>query len=48
MPDILGRFLCFLGMHDLELIDATFGFGAPGSISKFRCRRCGDVKTKVL
>lgn len=47
MPEILGRILCYLGVHDYELTGATFGFGAPGGISKLRCRRCGTVKTKV-
>ena len=47
MPEIIGRVLCFLGLHDLELIDATFGFGSPGGISKLRCRRCGTIQTKV-
>jgi len=48
MPDILGRVLCFLGMHDYVLTDATFGFGAPGGISKLRCRRCGKKKTEMI
>lgn len=47
MPGFLGRLLCFLGMHDLELTDVSYGFGYEGGISKFRCRRCGTIKAKV-
>lgn len=47
MPNIIGRILCFLDLHDYVLIDATFGFGSSGSISKLRCSRCGKIKTKV-
>jgi hypothetical protein len=48
MPTLLGRVLCFLGMHDYALIDASFSFGAPGSVSKLRCRRCGKKKTRLM
>lgn len=48
MPDILSRVLCYLGLHDYVLIDATFGFGAPGGISKLRCRRCGKIRSKLI
>ena len=47
MPTLIGRVLCFLGLHDYALIDAAFSFGSPGGISKLRCRRCGKIKTKV-
>jgi len=48
MPNILDRVLCFLGLHDYALTDATFSFGAPGGISKLRCRRCGKIKTGMI
>ncbi len=48
MPEIIGRVLCFLGLHDYVLTDATFSFGAPGGISKRRCRRCGKLKTEII
>jgi len=46
-PEIVGRVLCFLGLHEYELIDVTFGFGSSGSISKLRCCWCGKIKTKM-
>ncbi len=43
MPPILGRLLCYLGLHDMRVIDKTFGFGAGGGTEKVECRRCGIV-----
>ena len=34
MPEILGRILCFLGIHDDTLLEATFGFGPGGLAAK--------------
>jgi hypothetical protein len=41
VPAFLGRILCFFGLHDFQLIDATFAFGAGGEVTRVRCRRCG-------
>ncbi len=40
MPTFLGRILCFFGLHDFQIIDATFGLAArsiqmPGSALLF-------------
>ncbi len=43
MPAILGRILCFFGLHDFRLVDATFGFGAGGEVTKLQCQRCRRV-----
>jgi hypothetical protein len=47
MPAFLGRILCFLGVHDFELIDATFGFGPGGEVTRVQCRRCGYATTRL-
>ncbi len=46
MPAFLGRILCFIGLHDFQIIDATFGFGAGGEVTRVQCRRCGYVTTR--
>ncbi|MFQ5775527.1 MAG: hypothetical protein ACE5GS_13480 [Kiloniellaceae bacterium] len=46
MEAILGRILCFLGLHDFQVIDVTYGFGAGGSVAKVQCRRCGLTTTR--
>ncbi|MFQ6018344.1 MAG: hypothetical protein ACE5KF_09115 [Kiloniellaceae bacterium] len=46
MPEILGRILCFLRLHDFQVIDVTYGFGPGGSVTKVQCRRCGHVTTR--
>ena len=37
----LGRVLCALGVHDLEVIEVQIGFGPSGTVEKVQCRRCG-------
>ena len=37
----LGRALCALGLHDLEVTEVRIGFGPSGTVEKVRCRRCG-------
>ncbi len=46
MPTFLGRILCFFGLHDFQIIDATFGFGPGGEVARLQCRRCGYVTTR--
>jgi hypothetical protein len=46
MLAILGRILCFFGVHDFELVDATFAFGAGGEVTRLQCRRCGLTTTR--
>ena len=43
MAKLLGRLLCLLGLHDFQIIDVTFGFGAGGNVAKVECKRCGYV-----
>jgi len=46
MLAFLGRILCFFGVHDFELIDATFGFGPGVEVTRVLCRRCGYATTR--
>ncbi len=46
MPAFLGRILCFFGLHDLQLIEATFAFGLGGEVTRPQCRRCGYATTR--
>ena len=46
LPDWLGRFLCHVGWHDYELIDASFGFAPRETVEHVRCRRCRLVATR--
>ena len=43
MSKLLGRLLCLVGLHDFQVIEVTFGFGAGGNVAKVECRRCGYV-----
>lgn len=42
----LGRALCALGVHDLEVIEVRIGFGPSGTVEKVQCRRCGYRGTR--
>ena len=46
MPEFLGRILCFFGLHDFQLIEATFAFGQGGEVMRLQCRRCGYATTR--
>jgi hypothetical protein len=46
IPGIIGRLLCWLGFHDLQVLETTFGFGEGGNVEKDRCRRCGALFTR--
>jgi hypothetical protein len=46
LRDYVGRFLCWLGLHDFRVVDVTFGFGAGGSVERMECRRCGLIATR--
>lgn len=46
LPQILGRLLCWLGLHDFRVINVRFGFGASGNIEQVECRRCGRFTTR--
>lgn len=39
----LGKFLCWLGVHDFRVIDRSFQFGTGDGIEKVECKRCGIV-----
>ena len=42
----LGRVLCALGVHELEVIEVQIGFGPSGTVEKVQCRRCGYRGTR--
>ena len=46
LPTLLGRLLCWLGIHDFRVVSETFGFGAGGTVEKAKCRRCGIYVTR--
>ncbi len=46
LSQILGRLLCWLGLHDFRVINVRFGFGASGNIEQVECRRCGRFTTR--
>jgi len=37
---LFGKFLCWLGLHDFDVIRESFSFGG-GGIETVECRRCG-------
>ena len=42
----LGRALCALGLHELEVVEVQIGFGPSGTVEKVQCRRCGYRGTR--
>ena len=46
LESMLGRLLCWLGLHDFETIDVTMSFGPGGAVEHVRCLRCGYVTTR--
>ena len=46
ITSLLGRVLCWLGIHDFRVTDTSFGFGAGGNVEKVECRRCGVTETR--
>ena len=42
----LGRLLCRIGIHDLDLIEVVGSFGVSGPVEKLRFKRCGKVLTR--
>jgi hypothetical protein len=46
LPSMLGRLLCWLGIHDFRVINITFGFGPGGGVEKVECCRCGVTETR--
>ncbi len=45
LPPLLGRFLCWLGVHDFRVVSKTFEFGTEG-VERVECRRCGVTVTR--
>jgi hypothetical protein len=43
---LLGRLLCWLGIHNFKVLDVTLGFGGAGGVEKIQCRRCGVVMSR--
>ncbi|GMQ88131.1 MAG: hypothetical protein BMS9Abin08_1356 [Gammaproteobacteria bacterium] len=46
LPPLLGRLLCWLGLHNFRVVDRMFEFGAGGAIEKVECKRCGVTMTR--
>ena len=46
LQNMIGRALCFVGMHDFRIIESTMGFGQTGMVQKVECRRCGYRTTR--
>lgn len=44
----LGRVLCFLGIHDFQVLDVVMSFGSGGGVAKVRCRRCDFTTTRHI
>ena len=42
---LLGRILCWLGMHDFRIIRESFSFGS-GGVETVECSRCGLRRTR--
>ncbi|MGI9450198.1 MAG: hypothetical protein ACR2QH_06130 [Geminicoccaceae bacterium] len=42
----LGQLLCWIGLHDLDLIEVVGGFGVGGPVEKLRCKRCSKVMAR--
>tara|TARA_B100001142_G_C14046548_1_gene544168 strand:- start:359 stop:517 length:159 start_codon:yes stop_codon:yes gene_type:complete len=36
----IDRILCWLGIHDFQVLEITFGFGEAGDVEKVECKRC--------
>jgi hypothetical protein len=47
MMDPFRRLLCFLGFHDLRVVEVTMGFGSSGTVEKVECRRCGHRTARL-
>jgi hypothetical protein len=41
--DFLQQLMCWLGFHDFQVLEITFGFGDAGDVEKVECRRCGLI-----
>ena len=46
VSSFIGRLLCRLGLHNVQVIDVTLGFGGGGGVKKVECRRCGIVMSR--
>ncbi len=46
LPTFFGQVLCWLGFHDFQVIERTFGFGDGGGVEKVECRRCGEFRVR--
>ena len=47
LPPLLGRILCWFGLHDFRLVSKSFGFGTEG-VERDECRRCGVTVTRKV
>jgi hypothetical protein len=48
LREFVGRLLCWLGIHDFRVVDATFSFGVGGNVERIECRRCGWATTRKV
>ena len=42
----IGQLLCWIGIHDLRVIEVIAGFGVGGQVQRVECRRCGRIMTR--
>ncbi len=40
-PNLLGKVLCWLGIHDFRVINKSFEFRTDEGVELVECRRCG-------
>ena len=45
---LVGKLLCWLGLHDFQVLSKTFGFGESEGVEKVECKRCGVVMTRQI
>jgi hypothetical protein len=40
LNQLIDQFMCWLGFHDFQVLEITFGFGEAGDVEKVECNRC--------
>ncbi len=48
MLKLLGQLVCYFGVHDFRVIEATMAFGAGGGVAQVECARCGLTTTRSV
>ncbi len=47
MESLIGRLLCWLGLHKYRLVEVTESFGSAGAVEKVQCDRCHATATRM-